>query len=269
VCIVSVFAGIRWINRQVEQKLESSTHQVAVANINVAPGTRLSSEMVTAVQWPANVNVEGAVADPKVLVNRITLNGLSKNEPILEKNLAPQGSKAGLSALITPGMRAITVKVNEIAGVAGFTLPGSYVDLVLNIQENQTQIISKILYQHILVLAVAQDAVSTDATKPKIVNSVTLETTPAQAEKIDLARSVGSLTLLLRNDTDQIPVITNGVNKSEILNISRLEAPLVKPSSSARSSSARSSAHYKPETVEVFRGSARSLMTIQYSVLSS
>ena len=108
-------------------------------------------------------------------------------------------------------------------GVAGFALPGNYVDIIVNTQKegektNQDQTISKIVLEKILVLAVAQE-VGRDETKPRVVNAVTLEVTPEEAEKIDLARSVGSLSLVLRNQIDPNPIRTGGITKSELLSI--------------------------------------------------
>ena len=126
---------------------------------------------------------------------------------MLESRLAPEGAKAGLSAIVAKGKRAITVKVNEVVGVAGFALPGNYVDVMVNTQEEGAKAtdkdtsLSKIVLERILVLAVAQET-TTDPNKPKVVSAVTLEVTPEQAEKLDLARSVGTLSLVLRNQVD-------------------------------------------------------------------
>jgi pilus assembly protein CpaB len=147
--------------------------------------------------------------------------------------LAPLGTKGGLSAVIKEGKRAITVRVNDVVGVAGFALPGNYVDIVVNTQDDASKVagkektISKIVLEHILVLAIAQE-VGRDETKPKVVNAVTLEVTPAEAEKIDLARSVGTLSLVLRNQIDDESVETEGITKSDLLKRLEPEVPVVK-----------------------------------------
>jgi pilus assembly protein CpaB len=114
----------------------------------------------------------------------------------------------------------MTVRVNDVIGVAGFALPGNYVDIVVNTQLDGNgrgdRQISKIVLEHILVLAVAQEA-SRDETKPRVVNAVTLELTPDQAEKLDLARSVGTLSLVLRNQVDKEGVETKGIMKPQLL----------------------------------------------------
>jgi pilus assembly protein CpaB len=147
---------------------------------------------------------------------------LQQGEPILESKLASEGAKAGLSALVAKGKRAVTVKVNEVVGVAGFALPGNYVDVMVNMEgegarrADRDASLSKIVLQRILVLAVAQET-STDVNKPKVVSAVTLELTPEEAEKLDLARSVGNLSLVLRNQIDQEAVQTAGATKAKLL----------------------------------------------------
>ena len=155
--------------------------------------------------------------------------GLSRGEPILESKLAPVGTRGGLSAVIAEGRRAITVRVNDVVGVAGFALPGNYVDIVVNMADAlggsaRTHSVSKIVLEQILVLAVAQEA-SRDDTRPKVVNAVTLEVTPAQAEALDLARSVGSLSLVLRNQVDRGPSSTQGATRDTLLGMPHASAP--------------------------------------------
>jgi len=114
------------------------------------------------------------------------------------------------------------VRVNDVVGVAGFALPGNFVDIMVNTQDegssrgNQDKVISKIVLERILVLAIAQEA-NRDDTKPRVVNAVTLEVTPEQAENLDLARSVGTLSLVLRNQVDPKLGETEGATKASLL----------------------------------------------------
>jgi pilus assembly protein CpaB len=162
-------------------------------------------------------------------------SSMLRGEPLSEAKLAPAGTLGGLSALITEGRRAITVRVNDVIGVAGFALPGNYVDIIVSTQQDagdrnfpQSRNISKIVLERILVLAVAQE-VGRDETKPRVVNAVTLEVTPEQAENLDLARSVGSLSLVLRNQVDPQPGVTTGATKLSLLG----EAPPAPPAAAA------------------------------------
>ncbi|MDP3037095.1 MAG: Flp pilus assembly protein CpaB, partial [Rhodocyclaceae bacterium] len=173
-------------------------------------------EMLQVVDWPRANVAAGVFGDVKALDSRVAKVSLLRGEPVLEARLSPVGTTGGLSAVINEGKRAITVRVNEIVGVAGFALPGNLVDILINMQDDANKPVSKIVLEQILVLAVAQQ-VTQDQTKPQVVNAVTLEVTPEQAEKIDLARSVGTLSLVLRNQVDKTPAVTSGARKKDML----------------------------------------------------
>lgn len=224
---ISLIAGIaamilaaRWLNQQTSL----ATRKVAVAQVDLSIGQPLGANQIRLVEWPSGAVPTGAFSDTASLVGRVTKTNLLRDEPILEHRLAPEGSKGGLSAVISQGKRAITVRVNDVVGVAGFALPGNYVDVVVNTlaegarRNDKDRSISKIVLERILVLAVAQEA-SRDETQPKVVNAVTLEVTPEEAEKIDLARSIGTLSLVLRNQVDPQPALTAGATKDALLRL--------------------------------------------------
>jgi pilus assembly protein CpaB len=175
--------------------------------------------MLKSLDWPADSLPRGALRDASRLVGRVVKTSVLRDEPLSEAKLAPAGTLGGLSALIAEGKRAITVRVNDVVGVAGFALPGNFVDILVNTQATgggRENAISKIVLERILVLAVAQE-VGRDETKPRVVNAVTLEVTPVQAENLDLARSVGTLSLVLRNQVDPKPGVTDGATKLTLL----------------------------------------------------
>ncbi len=214
----AVFIASRWINQQATMEFD----KVVVAAQDIDLGTPLLPQMLRVADWPKGSAPTGATDDPAKLDTRVLKTSLQRGEPVLESKLAPIGSTGGLSAVISEGNRAMTVRVNDVIGVAGFALPGNYVDIVVNTEDDSkvergvSKSVSKIVLEHILVLAVAQEQ-SRDETKPKVVNAVTLEVTPEQAEKLDLARSVGSLSLVLRNQIDNTLANTTGVTKSSLL----------------------------------------------------
>ncbi|MDO9151913.1 MAG: Flp pilus assembly protein CpaB [Methylotenera sp.] len=232
--VVSVGIGLgavvlasRWISQQAATVASS---KVVVAAINIDLGTPLTPQMLKLADWPKGSVPAGATEDMKTLDTRVVKTSLLRGEPVLESKLAPIGATGGLSAVIGQGNRAMTVRVNDVVGVAGFALPGNYVDIVVNTEDesvkadNVNKSISKIVLEHIMVLAVAQEQ-NRDETKPKVVNAVTLEVTPEQAEKLDLARSVGTLSLVLRNQIDTSVVTSQGSTKKDLLN--RVEQPMV------------------------------------------
>ncbi|SPR99178.1 Flp pilus assembly protein CpaB [Cupriavidus taiwanensis] len=214
--VAAVVSASRWL----VQQSSGSVKQVVVAANDLNLGQPLNGGQLRLVSWPAGSVPPGAFTDAKALEGRVVRTSLQRGEPILDAKLAPVGTKGGLSAVINDGKRAITVRVNDVVGVAGFALPGNYVDVIVNTNEeaktNQNSSISKIVLEKILVLAVAQQ-VSRDETQPKVVNAVTLEVTPDQAEKLDVARSVGTLSLVLRNQMDVADISTGGATKGTLL----------------------------------------------------
>ena len=214
----AVLIAAKWL-----QQRSTQVNQVAVAAQEINMGQKLTSNMFKLVSWPANIMPPESFSDLKKLDGRVTKSSLQVGEPVLATKLAPEGSLGGLSAVIAEGKRAITVRVNDVVGVAGFALPGNFVDIIVNTQQDEgsgntktTKEISKIVLEHILVLAVAQEA-GRDETTPKVVNAVTLEVSPEQAEMIDLARSIGDLSLVLRNQADVVNAKTEGVTKNSLL----------------------------------------------------
>lgn len=269
--VAAVVLASQWITKQTA----SSAGSVVVARFDVDLGTRLTPEMLKTIPWPSGNVPSGAISNPGELEGRVLKVSVQQDEPLLESKLAPLGTKGGLSAVVAEGKRAITVRVNDVIGVAGFALPGNYVDILVNTTDdtrgnpaNKDQTISKTVLEHILVLAVAQEA-TRDDTKPKVVNAVTLEVTPEQAEKIDLARSVGSLSLVLRNQVDSAPTETEGITKRQLLHgesepvvaVTPVSKPVVrrpvvrKPA--PRSPAAAAPPEPERECVEIVRGMTR------------
>jgi len=273
--LAAVLVAARWMQQQGVERT-----RIAVATIDVELGSRLTPDTVRMVEWPTSSIPPGAFKDNNKLDGRVLISSVRRGEPILESRLAAEGSKGGLSAVVADGKRAMTVRVNDVVGVAGFALPGTYVDIMVNTQEEGSQrsdrdrAVSKIVLERILVLAAAQDP-DRDSTKPKVVSAVTLEVTPEQAEILDLARSVGTLSLVLRNQTEARLTATSGATKTQLLGLKTVAAsapaasapsaaPAVHParrpvprvaSTAQRSASVPAAAASAPrDCVEVIRG---------------
>jgi pilus assembly protein CpaB len=244
--LVAVVMGARWLASQASM----STQQVVVAARDIELGSALDKSMLQIVRWPAHSIPAGTNSEIAELDTRVVRTSVLRGEPLVEGKLAPIGTKGGLSAVIGSGNRAITVKVNEVIGVAGFALPGNFVDVLVNIRDDKDKPISKIVLERILVLAVAQEA-GRDETKPKVVSAVTVEVTPEQAEKLDLARSIGTLSLALRNQIDRDQVQTVGVRQADLLHVALVPVAKV----------VRRSVPFRPvetERVEIIRGVQKS-----------
>jgi pilus assembly protein CpaB len=203
-----------------------ASNKVVVAAVDIELGSRVNPQMLTTVDWPTGSVPNGAFSDIKALDERVVKVGVLRGEALIEGKLAPVGTQGGLSAVIASGKRAMTVRVNDVVGVAGFALPGNYVDVMVNAQQDKGRgeealQISKTVLEKVLVLAVAQEA-NRDDTKPKVVSAVTLELSLEDSEKLDLARSVGTLSLVLRNQMDKTTVATDGITKGQLFGAKEL-----------------------------------------------
>jgi len=216
--------GARWVG----QRGTIAASKVIVAAADIELGSKLNPQMLTTVEWPTASIPPGAFTDLKELEERVLKVGVMRGDAILDRKLAPAGTRGGLSAVISEGKRAMTVRVNDVVGVAGFALPGNYVDVMVNAQQDRTgsdgpNQISLTVLEQVLVLAVAQEA-GRDDLKPKVVSAVTLELTPADAEKLDLARNVGTLSLVLRNQLDKNNAVSAGVTRAQLLGLKTVAA---------------------------------------------
>ena len=267
--VAAVILAARWMGQQTV----GEHTKVLVATSDLELGQAITAQMLQAVAWPAGAQPAGSFNDAKLLEGRVVRTSIYKGEPVLEPKLAPEGTKAGLDSIIKTGHRAISVKVNEVVGVAGFLAPGSYVDLLVNIKDDRDSAISRVVLERIMVLAVAQEARRPDETKARVVNAVTLEVTPEQAEKIDLARNVGTLSLMLRNQVDTQDSTTAGTTRKELFGDAALvtmpvKAPVTKttrpwPRAKVAQAVAPPQLPAQPATaVEVIRGTQKSLSQI-------
>jgi pilus assembly protein CpaB len=213
----SVFLARNWIQEQarpvvVQQAAEpENTVTVVVAKDRLTFGNTLRKEQLRLVKWPGDAVPEGAFTSIEAVVGeeeRVVLRSIEVNEPVLQNKLSGFGGKASLAAILSPEMRAVTIRVNDVAGVAGFVLPGDRVDILLTRDRTggaggnaANNLITDVLLQNVKVLGIDQDA-NEDKEKPSVAKAVTLEVSPQQAQKLALASQLGSLALMLRNITD-------------------------------------------------------------------
>jgi pilus assembly protein CpaB len=195
---------------------------VVVAKVAIPLGTKITSEQVETVQAPSGTTPDGTFESIDKLNGRVAVVNIAPRETITDTKLAPEGTAAGLSAVIPEGYRAMTVKVDDAAGISGFIQPGATVDVVVVINPpdkatNQDPI-SKIVLQNIRVLANGQNIDKPkDEREANSVKAVTLQVTPEQAEKLALASNEGKLQLVMRNQIDQGDSQTHGQDKRSLL----------------------------------------------------
>ena len=199
-----------------------SMNKVVVAKVEIPLGTKIEAEQLMTVEFPSNAIPDGTFQSVDKVVGRISVTNVAAREPVTDFKLAAEGSAGGLSAVIPEGYRAMTVKVDDVIGVAGFLQPGTMVDVLTVIEPagntSSGNPISKIVLQNVKVLASGQNLDKPkDQRESETVKAVTLQVTPEQAEKLALASSEGKLRLMLRNTVDQDDEQTQGVDKKRLL----------------------------------------------------
>ena len=210
---LGVYAAVKSIP---VREVEVAHTFVAVAARNLPTGSRITEEDVKLVAWPARNPITGAFSEVKPILDRGLVAAVGENEPFTETKLAPLGSGAGLPPSIPPGMRAMSVKVDEVIGVAGFVVPGTRVDLVVTLRgAGQTEEpMSRTVASNVLVLTAGTkfDQEQAKDGKPQPSTVVTLAVSPSDAERVALASSEGKISLSLRNPLDVEPTETAGVH---------------------------------------------------------
>jgi len=224
--LLAVFIAQVWLNNQASMRaknLETNKTQVASQTVVVAKqplrfGTELSASMLQEVPWPSDALPSGAFARISDVMSggrRVVLAAIEANEPVLALKITGAGQRATLSALVKPGMKAVTIRVNDVEGVGGFVLPGDHVDVVLTRQLEKGSATTQVVLQNTRVLAVDQSA-DERAAKAAVAKSVTLEVDTVDAQKLWLAASVGCLSLLLRKAGETAEVRTRKVTLNDL-----------------------------------------------------
>ncbi|HEX7119424.1 MAG TPA: Flp pilus assembly protein CpaB [Longimicrobiales bacterium] len=231
---------------------EPASLQAAVAVRDLPLGTILKREDVRLVDWPAGAVPAGLVQTVEDVVGRGIITPVSANEPLLASKLADPEAGGGLPIAIPPGMRAVSIKVDEVVGVAGFVLPGTRVDVLVTLDPRQEgrEPSTRLVLQDVRALAAGQSVEHAAEGEPRVVPVVTLLVTPRQAEVLTLAATEGRIQLALRNTLDGDSVETPGALLSGLLGLPRGPARRA-PSGPFR----------PPIAVEIYEGGKRSLVT--------
>lgn len=219
---LAAYLAVDWINAQVSVQVAGKSSvqmsKVSIAAADMRAGKELTAADLTTVQWPAGTIPAGAVTDPTQLVGRVLRSSVLKGEPLLENRLAAKGARGGIASLIAPGKRAISIAVNDSVGMAAYALEGSYVDIIVNSSDaaegDRQRSMSKIVLERVHVLGVS----NMPGTEGRI-GAVTLEVSPNEAETLDLARSIGTLSLAMRNEREDSDVKTKGATRESIFGL--------------------------------------------------
>ncbi|HZR60263.1 MAG TPA: Flp pilus assembly protein CpaB [Xanthobacteraceae bacterium] len=206
--LLAVFLANAWLNNRADEarrsleaqrKAAPPAHTIVVARRPLRFGDVLSTLSLREIPWPEDAVPAGAFGKVGDLTatKRIVLAPIEVNEPILASKITGQGQRATLSSMLNDGMKAVTIRVNDVEGVAGFVQPGDHVDVVLTRPGERKTSINDVIIQNLRVLAVDQLADQTTE-KPIVVKAVTLEVDETGGQKLSLAMQVGTLSLLLR-----------------------------------------------------------------------
>jgi pilus assembly protein CpaB len=192
--------------------------QVVVAADDIPVGTTLAAEHLRTVAWPADAVPAGAPTRPDAVIGWVARASLVRNEPLIPEKLADPNARGVLPLVIPPGMRAASVRVNEVTGISGFVTPGSKVDIIAVVEAKGEAGGREAftLLEDVEVLAIAQTMDHKD-TKPTLVNTVTLLVSSAQAERLTLAAAEGTLQLALRNFQDRSPGRAPGITVADLV----------------------------------------------------
>jgi pilus assembly protein CpaB len=223
--LAAVFVAQMWLSRQEALRSKAmhaepkpaATRKVVVAKTPLRFGNALQASMLGEVDWPENAVPPGAFASVSEMLapgKRIVLAPIEPNEPVLAAKVTGPGQRATLSAVIHPGMKAVTVRVSDVEGVAGFILPGDRVDVMLT-RRNDKEGTTDVVLQNAPVLAIDQLA-DERSDKPMIVKAVTLEVDTVAAQKLTLSAQLGVLSLALRKAGEGSTVESRRISANDI-----------------------------------------------------
>ncbi len=204
--LVIALAASYFVYRQLSSAapVEAQGQQVIVAAVDLPIGTPLSEDDLEILIWPVDALPAGTAMDKEALIGRPLIYPVFKGEPILTAKLALEGSGAGLAAVIEEGMRAVSIRVDEVVAVAGFVVAGTHVDIMLTGNPGPgEEPLTQTILEDVLVLAAGQSIQPDAEGKPQTVNVVTFLCTPDDAAKVVLAASEGRIQLVLRNSVEQ------------------------------------------------------------------
>ena len=257
-------------NQPVKQG-STPTQPVVVAATDLQLGAEIKKDDLQIAQFPAGKTPEGTFASPQEVIGRGVIMPMVKNEPILKTKLASKEAGFGLPPVIPEGMRAVSVRVNEVVGVAGYVLPGNRVDVVATASptDAHADTTSKVVLSNVQVLtAGTRMEQNGDQSKPVQVTVVTLLVFPEQAERLALASTEGKIQLALRNPLDQGAPVTPGIKTSGLMGIVGAPARQTASAGTSRPRAAQPVTQTVPApaalpTVEIIRGDKRATEVIR------
>ncbi|MDR9501930.1 MAG: Flp pilus assembly protein CpaB [Desulfurivibrionaceae bacterium] len=260
--VLAVYLANKWMTSQQPEvtkmvREQLPTTKIVIAAQDIPVGTMLNKQVLALAQWPKANVPQGAFSEIENLEGRVAVTKLSAGTPLRKAELAESGSGAGLVALIPKGSRAMSIRVDEVIGVAGFILPNTFVDVV-HVDSNESKDQSSIILEKVKVLAIAQETYTDEkGGKAKVVRTVTLQLTPEEATTLALKTRRGSIHLLLRNPLEDKTVTAEAEPEPEPEKTEVKVQPKPRPKPIPVLKSRVTSPRPTPHTVEIIRGSDR------------
>ncbi len=250
----------RTMRRAAPAAQATATAKIVVANNDLGVGARLAEHDLRVAEVAAQDLPAGTFAQPAEIVGRGVIVPIVKNEPVLSSKLAMEKAGSGLPSIIPPGMRAVSVRVNEVISVAGFVLPGTRVDVLLTGnpggQPNAAGEVTATILENVEVLAADQKLERQDSGKPQAVTVITLLVNPEDAQKLALAASGGRVQLVLRNPLDTRKQSPPVVSHAALYHLAAPVAPQVR-AGGKRSSAPPEVRKAETTSMEVIKGDKR------------
>jgi pilus assembly protein CpaB len=250
--------------------------QVVVAKDNIAAGSELRAEDLTVGKMAGDVPADVIYGNPSEVTGRVLKVALTRGQPIMEPVLSPKGTGSGLQALVPPGMRAITLEVNDFTAVGGFLVPGCHVDVLatVNVQTNNNEPFTRTVVQDVKVTAINTHLTPVGpGAEPEQMRSVTLLASPKDAEAINLAASKGSPRFVLRGSGDDVPTATDGISLAELIgNTSHKADPFADTKQVAATQPSDTAANWgegHTRLIEAIRGGVESEAKVQIGLRDS
>jgi len=218
VAIAGVISYAFYARVRMQQAQGSATVKVVAATKPLSAGSPIGADSVALIDWPASMPLAGAYTKPEEVIGRSVIYPIDQHQPILEHDVALAGSGIGLTVKIPEGMRAVSVRSNDVVGVAGFLYPGSHVDVLVTsrVDNNQPPLTQTIL-PNVEVLVAGQRIEPDPSGKPETVSVVTLLLKPEDGEKLVLASTQGTIQFVLRNGADQKTPETKAVDMTDLM----------------------------------------------------
>jgi pilus assembly protein CpaB len=265
--------GVYRVLQETKARSQVETMPVMVASRDLPEGTSIDRLAVESSSWPAPTIPPGAFSNVDSVVGRVTRVAIFKGEPIVPGRLAPAGTGPGLEVKITPGKRAMAVRIDDVAGLSGLIQPNSRVDVLVTLRDVTTGVrqVSKVFMENMRVLSVGTQIQRGNDGRPINATTAALEVTPDEAERLALAMSQGSIQLVLRGYGDPDSIKTRGATSNDVLaqlktfeaqpasNTSRTRPRPIRVAPAAPNTVVVQLPPRRPDsaTVEIFRGTDR------------